>query len=87
VDAAHAAEAGRENTVRSLETQLEDAQDALADAKRRSREARTVQRQARKALERLRDRANQLPVTAVYRAGLDHDRRTDPDGGARAPRR
>ncbi|HEY2519911.1 MAG TPA: hypothetical protein VGJ19_07355 [Streptosporangiaceae bacterium] len=87
VDAAHAAESGRENTVRSLETQLEDAQDALADAKRRSREARTAQRQASKALERLRDRANQLPVTAVYRAGLDHGRLADPDGGARAPRR
>ena len=85
-DAAHAAEADREHTVRRLETQLEDAQDALADAKRRSREARTAQRQARKGLERLRDRANQLPVTAVYRAGLDHGRLADPDGRARAPR-
>jgi hypothetical protein len=69
VDAAHAAEAERENTVRRLEVQLEDAQDALADAKRRSREARTAQRQAGKVLDRLRDRANQLHVTAVYRAG------------------
>ncbi len=86
VGAAHAAEQDRENTVRRLETQLEDAQDALADAKRRSREARTAQRQARKALDRLRGRANQLPVTAVYRAGLDHGRLADPDGGARAPR-
>ena len=69
VDAAHATEADRENTVRRLEVQLEDAQDALADAKRRSREARTAQRQASKALDRLRDRANQLHVTAMYRAG------------------
>lgn len=69
VDAAHATEADRENTVRRLEVQLEDAQDALADAKRRSREARTAQRQAGKALDRLRDRANQLHVTAMYRAG------------------
>jgi hypothetical protein len=56
-DSAHSAEADREDTVRRLEEQLEDAQDALADAKRRSREARTGQRQARKALEWLRDRA------------------------------
>jgi hypothetical protein len=56
-DSAQAAEADRQNTVRRLEQQLEDAQDALADAKRRSREARTAQRQARKALEWLRDRA------------------------------
>jgi hypothetical protein len=69
VEAAHATEADRENTVRRLEVQLEDAQDALADAKRRSREARTAQRQASKNLDRLRDRANQLHVTAVYRAG------------------
>jgi hypothetical protein len=69
VEAAHATEADRENTVRRLEVQLEDAQDALADAKRRSREARTAQRQASKTLDRLRDRANQLHVTAVYRAG------------------
>jgi hypothetical protein len=69
VEAAHATEADRENTVRRLEVQLEDAQDALADAKRRSREARTAQRQASKTLARLRDRANQLHVTAVYRAG------------------
>jgi hypothetical protein len=69
VEAVHATEADRENTVRRLEVQLEDAQDALADAKRRSREARTAQRQASKTLDRLRDRANQLHVTAVYRAG------------------
>jgi hypothetical protein len=56
-DSAHSAEADRENTVRRLEEQLEDAQDALADSKRRSREARTAQRQASKALEWLRDRA------------------------------
>lgn len=68
VDAAHAAEQDRDDTVRRLEQQLEDAQDALADAKRRSRQARTAQRQARKDLDRLRDRANQLPVTAVDRA-------------------
>jgi hypothetical protein len=87
VDAAHATEADRENAVRRLEVQLEDAQDALADAKRRSREARTAQRQAGKALDRLRDRANQLRVKPMYRAGWDHGKLADLDGRSRPPRR
>jgi hypothetical protein len=87
VDAAHATEADRENAVRRLEVQLEDAQDALADAKRRSREARTAQRQAGKALDRLRDRANQLHVKPMYRAGWDHGKLADLDGRSRPPRR
>ncbi len=87
VDAAHATEADRENAVRRLEVQLEDAQDALADAKRRSREARTAQRQAGKALDRLRDRANQLHVTPMYRAGWAHGKLADLDGRSRPPRR
>ena len=57
VSAARAAEEERADAVLRMERQLEDAQDRLAEAKRRSRAAVAGLRDARRALDRLRKRA------------------------------
>jgi len=57
VSAARAAEAERADAVLRMERQLQDAQNRLAEAKRRSRAAVAGLRDARRALDRLRKRA------------------------------
>jgi hypothetical protein len=57
VSAARAAEEERADAVLRMERQLQDAQDRLAEAKRRSRAAVAGLRDARRALDRLRKRA------------------------------
>ncbi len=58
VSAARAAEEERADAVLRMERQLQDAQDRLAEAKRRSRAAVAGLRDARRALDRLRKRAD-----------------------------
>ncbi len=97
VSAARAAEAERADAVLRMERQLEDSQDRLAEAKRRSRAAVAGLRDARRALDRLRKRGSPdepmlrgvvpgEPVSrsTAFRAVWVHGRHAHPDGRARA---